>query len=52
MERVQAGGETLHSEIHKLINSIRNKEELLEQWKESSILPLYKKGDRGAYSNY
>jgi hypothetical protein len=34
-ELVQAGGNILHSEIHKLINSIWNKEELLQQWKES-----------------
>jgi hypothetical protein len=34
-ELIQAGGETLWSEIHKLINSIWNKEELSAQWKES-----------------
>jgi hypothetical protein len=34
-ERIQAGGETLHSEIHKLIKLIWNKEELPHQWKES-----------------
>jgi hypothetical protein len=38
-ELVQAGGETLLSEIHKLINSIWNKEGLPDQWKESSIVP-------------
>jgi len=27
-ELIQAGGNTLHSEIHKVINSIWNKEEL------------------------
>jgi hypothetical protein len=32
-EPIQAG-ETLHSEIHKLINSIWNKEELTKQRKE------------------
>jgi mannosyltransferase OCH1-like enzyme len=31
---IQAGGETLHSEIHKLIMQIWNKEELPHQWKE------------------
>jgi hypothetical protein len=30
-ELIQAGGETLMSEIHKLINSIWNKEELPDQ---------------------
>jgi hypothetical protein len=34
------------SEIHKLIISIWNKEELPDQWRESMIVPVYKKGDR------
>jgi hypothetical protein len=42
-ELIQAGGEILWSEIHKLINFIWNKEELPEQWKESIIVPIYKK---------
>jgi hypothetical protein len=32
-ELIQAGGEMLLSAIHKLINSVWNKEELLDQWK-------------------
>jgi hypothetical protein len=44
-ELIQAGGETLHSEIQKLINSIWNKEELPEQWKDPVIVPIYKKGN-------
>jgi hypothetical protein len=35
-ELIEAGGEILHPEIHKLINSIWNKEKLLDQWKECS----------------
>ena len=35
-----------HSEIHKLVNSIWNKEKLPEGWKESIIVPIYKKGDK------
>jgi len=31
---IKAGGRTIYSEIHKLINSIWNKENLPEQWKE------------------
>jgi hypothetical protein len=42
----QTGGEVLRSEIHKLINSIWNKEELSDQWMESIIVPIYKTGDR------
>jgi hypothetical protein len=35
-ELIQAGSEILLSVIHKLTNSIWNKEELPDQWKESS----------------
>jgi hypothetical protein len=42
----KAGGETLYSEIHRLICCIWNKEELPQQWKESIIVPIYKKGIR------
>jgi hypothetical protein len=45
-EPIKAGGETLQSEIHKLINSIWSNVELPDQWKESIILPIYKKGDK------
>jgi len=41
----------LRSEIHKLINSIWNKEELPEEWKESITAPIYKKGDKTDCSN-
>jgi hypothetical protein len=36
----------LLSAIHKLINSIWNKEELPDQWKQSTILPVLKMGDK------
>jgi hypothetical protein len=51
-ELIQAGGKTLRSEIHKMINCIWNKQELPEQWKESIIVPIYKKGDKTDCSNY
>jgi hypothetical protein len=51
-ELIKAGGRTICSKIHKLINSIWNKEELHEQWKESIIVPVYKKGDKTDCSNY
>jgi hypothetical protein len=49
---IQYGGNTLCSEIHQLINSIWNKKEFLQQWKESIIIPIYKKGDKIDFSNY
>jgi hypothetical protein len=45
-ELIQAEGETMCSEIHKPINSICNKEELLGQWKEAIIVPVYKKSSK------
>jgi hypothetical protein len=41
-ELIQAGGKTLHSEIHKLIMLMWNKEELPHQWKESIVVPIHK----------
>jgi hypothetical protein len=49
---IKAGSRTIRSEIHKLINSIWNKEELPKQWKESIIVPIYKNGDKTDCSNY
>jgi hypothetical protein len=51
-EQIQAGGEILWSEIHKFINSIMNKEELPEQWRVSTTVPIHKKGDKTECSNY
>jgi hypothetical protein len=51
-ELIKAGGRIIRSEIHKLIISIWNKKELPEEWKESVIVPIYKKGDKTDCSNY
>jgi hypothetical protein len=51
-ELIQAGGEILLSSIHKLINSVWNKEELPDQRKESIIEPVPKKGDKNYCNNY
>jgi len=45
-------GRTIHSEIHKLINSIWNKEEMPEEWTELIIVPVCMKGDKTDCSNY
>jgi hypothetical protein len=51
-ELIQAGDNTSRSEIHKLVNSILNKEALSEQRKESIVVTIYRKGDKTRYSNY
>jgi hypothetical protein len=45
-ELIQAGGETLQTEIHKLINSVRIKEDLPDEWKKSIIIPVHEKDDK------
>jgi hypothetical protein len=42
-ELIIAGGETLLSATHKLINPIWNKEELQNQWNEYIIGPIHQK---------
>jgi hypothetical protein len=51
-ELIQTGGEMLLSAIHKLINSIWNKEELPDQWKAAIIVSVHKKGDKTDCNNY
>jgi len=51
-ELIKAWGRTIPSGIHELIISIWNKEKLPEEWKESIIVPIYKKGDTTDCTNY
>jgi hypothetical protein len=51
-ELIQAERELLLSVFHKLFNSVWNKEELPDQWKESIIAPIHKKGDKTDCNNY
>jgi len=51
-ELIKAGGRTICLEIHKLITSIWKKEKLPEEWKESIIVPIHKKGVKRDCNNY
>ena len=51
-ELIKAGDGTTHFETHKPINSIWNKVELSVEWKESIIVPVFKKGVKTDCSNY
>jgi hypothetical protein len=42
----------LLSANHKLINSIWNKEQLPDEWKESITVPIHKKGNKTDCNNY
>jgi hypothetical protein len=52
VELIEAGGETIPSVTHKHSNSLLNKEELSDHWKEYIIVPVYKKGIETDHSNY
>jgi hypothetical protein len=52
VELIQAVSEILLSGIHKLVDSVWNKEELPYQWKEFIIVPVHKKGDKTDCNNY
>ena len=45
-ELIKVGGITMCLEIHKLITSVWKKEKLPEEWKESIIVHIHKKGIR------
>jgi hypothetical protein len=51
-ELIKVGGRTIRCSIHKFIISIWNKEELSEEWKESIIVPIHKKGDKRNCNKY
>jgi len=51
-ELIKPGARTIRCAIHKLIIAIWSKEELPEEWKESILVPIHKKGDKTHYNNY
>jgi hypothetical protein len=51
-ELIHAGGEILVYMIYKFINSVWNKEELPDLWKEPIILPVHKKDNKTDCNNY
>jgi len=51
-ELIKPRGKAIGCETHNLTISIWNKEELPEEWKESIIVRIYKKGDKTDCSNY
>ncbi|KAJ4452301.1 hypothetical protein ANN_03821 [Periplaneta americana] len=51
-ELIQEGGSALYSEIYKLVLAIWEEEIVPEQWKESIIVPIFKKGDKTNCGNF
>ncbi|KAJ4451753.1 hypothetical protein ANN_03224 [Periplaneta americana] len=51
-ELILEGGSALSNEIYNLVFAIWEKEIVPEQWKESIIVPIFKKGDKINCSNF
>jgi hypothetical protein len=51
-ELIEAVGRTIRPEVHEIIYSIWNTEEMPEEWKESIIVPIFKNGDKTDCSNH
>ncbi|KAJ4441755.1 hypothetical protein ANN_11613 [Periplaneta americana] len=51
-ELIQEGGSALYIEIYELVLAIWEKEIVPEQWKESIIVPIFKKGDKTNCGNF
>jgi hypothetical protein len=51
-QTVQAGGKTLRVEMPEPVQSVWNREELPDQWKESIIEIIYRNGHKPEWSNY
>jgi len=47
-----AEGGTIVSDIHKLINAVWKMKELLQHWKQSVSVPIYRKDDTTNCGNY
>jgi hypothetical protein len=51
-ELIKTGSSKISCAIHKFLISIWNKEEWLNEWKKSIIVPIYKKGDKTDCNKY
>jgi len=46
------GGNKLLNRMYELVRQIWEEERILEEWKETIIVPIHKRGDRDRHENY
>jgi len=51
-ELIKYGENTLLNRIYELVRQIWEEERMPEEWKETLIVPIYKKGDTDRWENY
>ena len=49
---LKAGGDVLHQHVYEIILKIWRNETLPDEWNESIVCPIYKKGDLKECKNY
>jgi len=52
LELIKYGGNKLLNRIYELVRQIWEEERIPEEWKETIIVPIYKRGDRDRCENY
>jgi hypothetical protein len=51
-ELTKYGGNKLLNRMYELVRQIWEEERIPEEWKETIIIPIYKRGDRDRCENY
>ena len=51
-ERIKSGGREIVDRIHKLILSVWHNETMPAKWRESIVVPIFKKGDKTDCNNF
>ena len=52
LELIKYIGNKLLNRKHKLVRQILEEQRISEKWKETTIVPIYKRGDRDRCENY
>lgn len=51
-EMIKAGGPTSTNILHRLLKEIWEKKEVPQDWRDATVIPIHKKGDKSCCTNY